>query len=141
MDPVSLSVGALVARLVAKASERAVDATVESGEGVLRALVDRVRHRFSDADDEGGSRVLELVQDAPDSAKTVTALAAAIDRHAPPDSAFATELWQLVERARSEGVRIESISQGARGDQTTQIAGVAGSHISITHDQPPKPAV
>lgn len=136
-----MTVGAIVAALVAKAGDRAAEATVEGGEGVLRGLVKRLRRRFSETEDPSGSEALALVERAPDSASLVGELASAVDRHAAADPGFEAELEGLVERARSAGVTVESISQVATGDQNVQVAGVTGSQISVTHGQPPrKPA-
>lgn len=137
MEPISLTVGAVAAALVAKAQERAVDATADAGAGVLRALIERVRRRFVDACDGEGTRVLELVEQAPDSPRLTGRLAAAIDHHVTAEPAFAAELEQLIAQAKAGGVDIESISLVAWGDHNVQIAGVTGSQISISRRQPP----
>jgi hypothetical protein len=135
-----MTLGAVVAALVAKTGDRAAETAVEGAGGLLRGLVERVRRRFSDTDDRPACEALELVERAPDSATLAGELAAAVDRHATCDAGFAAELTQLVERARQQGVNVESISQVAVGDQAVQIAGVAGSQINVTHGPvPPKP--
>lgn len=88
VEPVSLIVAALVAALAPRAADRALDATVDVGEGVLRRLVDRVRQRFADEGDVEASRVLDLVEQVPDSQLLIEQLATAIDRHATNAPAF-----------------------------------------------------
>jgi hypothetical protein len=139
VEPVT--VGVVVAALAAKAAGRAADATVDAGEGVLRRLVDRVRARFAGAGDADAARVLELVEEVPDSEQLRGRLAEAVDRHAGADSAFAGELDALVGEARQGGVNVEQITQSAWGDGNVQIGGVADSQITIDGGDraPPSP--
>jgi hypothetical protein len=138
VEPVSLTVGAVVAALVAKASDRAVDATVEGGEGVLRGLVARLRRRFGDARDDGAAEALALVERVPDSASLVGALASAVDRHVAADPGFGAELDDLVRRVREAGVRVGDVSQSAIGEQIVQNAGVTDSQINVTYGRAPQ---
>ena len=142
MEPISLTVAAIVAAVAAKATDHAADAVVEGGEGALRRVIGRVRERFAGAGDEDGARALELVEQVPDSPRLVRGLAEAVDRHVVEEPGFAQELEQLAARAREGGVDVESIVQVALGDQAVQIAGVQSSTITVTHGAPtpPRPA-
>jgi hypothetical protein len=136
MEPISLTVAAIVAAVAARAQDDVLDAVVEGGEGVLRRVVARVRERFCDAGDADGAQALELVEQVPDSRRLVRGLAEAVDRHVVDEPAFAQELEQLAARARAGGVDVESITQVALGDQGVQIAGVQSSTITVTHAAP-----
>ena len=137
MEPISVTVAAIMAALAARASDRAVDATVQGGEGVLRRIASRVRERFAAADDEDAMGALELVERVPDSKMLVEQLAAAVNRYAVGDPVFASELADLVGEARANGVDVNSITQIALGDQAVQIAGVTSSTITITRTASP----
>src|SRR3954465_8236788 len=67
VEPVSLTLGAIVAGLVAKAAERASERAVEGGEGVLGRLVAALRARFSGVADAPAGEALARVQEVPDS--------------------------------------------------------------------------
>lgn len=133
-----MTVGAVVAALVAKASDRAVDATVEGGEGVLRGLVARLRRRFRDARDDEATQALALVERVPDSASLIAALASGVDRHVAADPGFGAELDDFVRRAREAGVRIWDVNQSAIGEQIVQNTGVTDSQINVTYGPAPR---
>ena len=139
MEPVSLTVAAIVAMIAAKASDRAADAAVDGGESVLRRIAARVRRRFGDEDDEQASGVLELVEQAPDSKLLTARLADAIDNHVTASPEFGDELAQLVSQAQRSGVDAGQITQLMVGDQGVQIAAPSDSQITITHNAPAKP--
>jgi hypothetical protein len=136
MEPISLTVAAIVAAVAARAQDDVVDAVVEGGEGVLRRVVTRVRERFSGTADADGTKALALVEEVPDSKRAVQLLAAAVDRHVVNEPAFANALEELAERARAGGVDVDSIILVALGDQAVQIAGVHSSTITVTHAAP-----
>lgn len=138
MEPASLTLGAIVAGLVAKASERATERAVDGGEGALRRLVARVRERFADDEDAAGS--LALVQRAPDSAVLVRELAEQIARWVTDHPEFGSELERLVADAQSEGVKVHTF-QTASGHRIVQIADAPGSEININYGSqgPPRP--
>ncbi len=129
MDTVSLTLGAVVARLIARAEDRTVDATVAEVEGALRRLVDSVRTRFRKQGDTEAVEALALVEKAPDSERVIAKLAEAIDRHAA-DGSWRKQLEGLVAQAKASGVEINNISQVAHGNDTVQVADVHGD-ISI----------
>lgn len=127
-----MTLGAIVAALVAKAGDHALATTVEAGDSALRRVVDRLRQRFADTDDEKAAAALEVVERAPD-ATVMRELAAAVDRHVATDVGLAAELEEFVKQARAEGVDVDSINQVAWGDHNVQIAEVHGSQINIGH--------
>ena len=136
VEPVSLTVGAIAAALVAKASDKAAERAVEEGAGALARLVGWLHARFADDEATEASTALARVEDAPDSPSRVRELAAEID-HRADDPRFRAELQALVNEAQAAGVDVGSITQSAWGNQNTQIAGVVGSTITTTHGQPP----
>jgi Spy/CpxP family protein refolding chaperone len=133
MDPVSLSLGAVVAALVAKAADRAEDGVVDAAATALSRLVNWVRTHLG-----GGSHSpLERLTDAPDSPSRIRALAEEIDQRASGDDQFRKELQALVEQAQSAGVDVASVSQVAWGDQNVQNANVTGSDIRVSYGAQP----
>lgn len=136
MEPVTL--GVIVAALVAKALDRAEDHVVEDGEGVLRRVIGALRERFSRADDQAGKTALERVEDAPDSPTRVRELAILLDERAADDPALRSELQALVKQAHTAGVDIDSIVQVAVGDQNVQSAGLVGSDVNVSSGARPR---
>lgn len=136
-EPISLTLSAVAAGLVAKSLDRAADGAVDAGAGAVARLVAAVRKRFSDRGDDAGSAALERVEEAADSPSRVRELADAIDRQAV-DPAFRAELEQTIEAARKEGVDVTAICQAAFGDQDVQIANVSGqSTVTVSYGTPP----
>lgn len=138
MEPVSLTLGAIAAALVAKAADKTAERAVEGGAGVLRRLVAWLRERFS-ADQEGAA-ALAWVEGAPDSASRLRELAEVLDRRAHADSGFRAELKSLVDETEADGVDVASVVQTVWGNQNVQTAGVVGSVVTVTYGQPPPPA-
>ncbi len=138
VEPVSLTVGAIAAALVAKASDKAAERAVDDGAGALARLVGWLRARFAHDDATEASTAFAKVEDAPDSPSRVRELAAQLDRWAD-DPGFRAELQGLVDKAQAAGVDVSSIAQSAWGNQNTQIAGVVGSSITTTYGQAPAP--
>ena len=137
MEPVSLTLGAIVAALVAKAMDKSAERAVEGGAGVLGRLLGWLRDRFSGDKDEAGARALARVEDAPDSPSRVRELAGVLDERTGADGEFRAALEALVAEARSAGVDVGSITQTAWGNQNVQNAGVVDSEIHVTYGQPP----
>ena len=131
MEPVSLTLGAIVAALVAKAAERAV----EGGEDALARLVGQLRRRLSG--EREAQTALAHVEEVPDSPSRLGALTEVINRRLEADPGFRSELEALVQQAQAGGVDVGSIAQTAWGNQNVQIAGVEGSSISLGYGQPP----
>jgi hypothetical protein len=135
MEPVTL--GMIVAALVAKASSRAEGRVIDEGEAALARLVGVLRRRFSGADDQQGTEALEHVELAPDSPKLVGELAVLLNERAAGDPAFRGELEALVKDARAAGVDVNVVSQVATGEQIVQTAQVERSQITVTFGTKP----
>lgn len=135
VEPVSLTLGMVVASLVAKAMDR-TDEAVDGGAGVLHRLVGWLREQLGGRDDSGKS-ALARVEDAPDSPSRLRELAAVVDERASADGEFRTGLEALVAEARSKGVSVGPITQTAWGNQNVQNAGVTDAEITVTYGQPP----
>lgn len=133
MEPVSLTAGAIVAALVAKAAEAAGEEAAHGAAGALRRLAAWLRARFAEDADESGAAVLERLDEAPDSPSRVRALAAYVDDRARRDEAFREELEARVADAQQAGVDVRGLSQMAVGDQNVQVADVTDSSVSISY--------
>lgn len=136
MEPVSLSVGAVVAAIVLKGAEKAGEQVAESGLAAVGRLVEQVRRRFRERDDAAAEAALARVQDPPVGRSQLTALAAAVDRHAGEDAEFAEELRRLVREGESAGVDVRRVAQVAWGSQNVQLQDVPGSKVTITFGKP-----
>ena len=137
VEPVSLTLGAIAAALVAKATEKTAEAAVDGGAGALSGIVAWLRKRFSGPEDNQGATALPRIEDAPDSPSRLRELAKVVDRRADAEPSFRSELAALVEEARSGGVDMGSIVQTAWGHQNVQNAGVVDSEVTVTYGQPP----
>jgi hypothetical protein len=129
VEPASLTLGAIVAGLVAKASERATDRAVDTGEGALRRLVARVRERFRKDEDATGS--LMLAQRAPDSALLIGQLAEQIARYVNNDREFGTDLASLVAESERADARA---TLTANGNRVVQVADAPGSIVTVNYN-------
>jgi hypothetical protein len=134
---VSLTVGAVVAALVLKGAEKTGEKVTEAGLAAIGKLVDRVRGRFRDRGDGAAGAALERVEDPPAGPTQLAALAAAVNRHAGEDAAFADELRRLVREAEAAGVEVQNVAQVAWGTQIVQNQDVKDSSITVTFGQPP----
>src|SRR5262245_52562726 len=121
MEPVSLTIGAVVTALILKAAETAGEKGAESGWSALAHLVERLRGRVRERGDAEGEAALARVQDPPAGERQLSALAAAIDRQAEQDPTFTQELRELLKEAESGGVKVQQVTQTAWGDQNVQI--------------------
>jgi hypothetical protein len=133
MEPVSLTVGAVVAALVAKAAEAAGEEAAHGAAGAVRRVAAWLRARFSEDADESGVAVLQRLEAAPDSPSRVRALAAYVDDRARRDGAFREELETQVAEAQQAGVDVRGLWQVAVGDQNVQVADVTDSSVSISY--------
>jgi hypothetical protein len=131
-----LSIGSLVAVLVAKAMERAEDKALDQGESVLGQLAEKLRQRLSSSSDPASTVAIEHLEQAPDSPRLQGHLAAALDAHAAIDPSFRSELEALATEARDAGVNVDSITQIALGSGNIQIGHVADSEINVMRSQP-----
>ena len=136
MEPVPLTIGAVVAALVLKAAEKSGEQATETAWAAVGKLVERVRRRFSEGGDAQAVAALARVQDPPAGPSQLAALAAAVDRHAGEDADFATELQRLVRESESAGVKVQQVTQTAWGSQVSQIQDVSGSTVNVTFGKP-----
>ncbi|HVX20992.1 MAG TPA: hypothetical protein VHB02_06575 [Acidimicrobiales bacterium] len=130
MDPVS--VGAIVAAMVARSADDTADKVVDGAAAGLGRLVGWLRQRFSDDGDEAGGKAVAAVVEVPDSPSRVAALATLLDQRIDEVEGFGAELEHLVDEARSAGVTIGPVNQKVEGDGNVVIGGVAGSTIKVT---------
>jgi hypothetical protein len=132
VEPVSLTVGAVVAALVVKAAEKGGEELAEGASSVLGRLVGWLRSRFLGKGDDEASLALARVEEVPDSPSRVGALATVLDARAEAEPGFRVELTRLVEEANEAGVEVKSIRQSAVGDQNVQVAEVGGSTVTVS---------
>jgi uncharacterized membrane protein YebE (DUF533 family) len=137
VEPVSLTVGAVVAALVLKGAEKTGEKVTDGGLAAIGRLVDRVRARFRHRKDADAEKALARVEDPPAGPTQLAALAAAVDSHAGEDAAFAAELHRLVQHAEAAGVEVQNVTQVAWGSQIVQNQDVEDSSITVTFSQPP----
>jgi hypothetical protein len=133
---VSLTVGAVVAALVLKAADKTGEQVAAGGLAAIGKLLERVRGRFRDRGDVSAESALARVQDPPAGPSQLAALAAAVDRHAGEDTAFAEELCRLVHEGESAGVDVQHVVQVAWGEQIVQNQDISHSTINVTFGQP-----
>jgi hypothetical protein len=136
VEPITL--GVIVAALVAKALDRAEDETVDRGLGLMRHAVDSLRQRFLHEGDHEAQQALERLADVPDSPKLVRSFAELLDERSERSPELRAELEALVGDMRSAGLDINSITQAAIGDGNVQIAGVNNSQVNVGQSQAPK---
>ncbi len=130
MEPVT--VGVVLAALIAKALDRAEDGAVE---GVVRAAgkaVDALRRRFSgDTDVE---KALEGVVETPDSDKRVKVLADLLEARAGESAELREELGSIAKQIEAAGLRIGDIEQVIEGDGNAQVGGTINSQVNINQN-------
>jgi hypothetical protein len=130
---IEVMLGTAAAALIAKVLDRAEDKTVDQGEGVLRRLIELVRERLGGGGDGDEVKALEQVEEAPDSASRIEALARAIDREAEEDSNFRGQVTALIERAEAAEVDVKAAVQIAYGANSPQFQNTIGSEINISY--------
>ena len=141
VEPVSLTVGALVATLLTKAAEKGGENLADAAKAAVSRLVGWLKDRFTQTGDEEGSQALAWAEGAPDSPSRLSALAEVVDRRAEADSEFKINVQRLVEDAKQqEGLQVGSIAQSASGDQNVQTAGNQDTSVTVSYGTPPPPA-
>lgn len=137
VEPISLTIGAISAALIAKMLDKAVDkageAAVDTTASATGKLFAFLRKKFRGTDAEPALKELEA---NPDSARREAAVAGIIDRIADEDPQFRTELSELVDQAKaSDGIYLanQNLHDSPGG---VQIANTPNATISI--NQPPK---
>jgi len=136
MEPVTL--GVIVAALIAKALDRAEDEAVDRGVGVVRRAVSSLRERFSREGDQEAQQALERLAEVPDSPKLMRTLGDLLDERAERSPEVRAELERLVKDAKSVGMDIGSITQTAIGDGNVQIAGLNNSQVNVDRGRAPE---
>jgi hypothetical protein len=128
-----ITIGAIIAALIVKSQDKAIDATVEGGSKLLGGVVARLRSllKRDTEDDAPEQRLLDRVVDAPDSPSRATELATALDARAAADPSFKTELERLSRDAVDAGIDAVAVTQQIFGDNNIQIANTSDSTISI----------
>jgi hypothetical protein len=137
VEPVSLSVGAVVAALVLKAAEKTGEQGAESGWNAARRLLERLRSRFRERGNADAEAALARVEDPPASERHLKTLADAVDREASQDPGFAAELQRLIKEAESGGVKVQQVTQSAWGSQIVQNQDLTGSSVKVSFNKPP----
>jgi hypothetical protein len=97
-----------------------------------------LRRRFADAGDDAVVVALDLVEQAPDSPRSLEALARVLDDRAR-DAALRGELERLIATVEQDGEDVSVIAQQAWGDQNVQIGRATGSSISVSYGSPAPP--
>ena len=130
VEPMSLTVGSVVAALVTKAAEKGGENLADAAKAALGRLVGWLRDRFGRDGDQTGVQALAAAEKygGPVAGQE---LADAVDGKAATDAGFKAEVERLVARTEQQGVDVKTISQNAwGGNQIAQIADVTGSTIS-----------
>ena len=141
VEPVSLTVGALVATLLTKAAEKSWENLADTAMAAVTRVVGWLKNRFTQTTDEEGSQALAWAEGAPDSPSRLRALAEVVDRRAEADPEFKSQLQRLVDDAKQQqGLQVGSITQSASGDKNVQNARIQGSSINVSHGTPPPTA-
>jgi hypothetical protein len=140
VEPVSLTVGALVAALLTKAAEKGGENLADAAKAAVGRLVGWLRDRFTQTGDEEGSQALAWAEGAPDSPSRLRALAEVVDRRAVADPEFKSQVQRLVDDAKQQqGLQVGSIAQSASGNQNVQTAGNQDTSVSVSYGTPPPP--
>jgi hypothetical protein len=126
-----ITIGVVVAALLAKALDRAEDATIDAtGKGVQR-LLSVLRHR-ADVEPAGSiATTLPALESTPDSPKRVQALAEAVDATIDRSDELRSELEAVLDDLRRAGMSVGTVTQTADGDGNVQISGIQGSTINV----------
>src|SRR4051794_25513672 len=116
VEPVSLTVGAVVAALVVKAAEQTGGQLGEAGASGVGRVVVWLRGRCEKAGDvEGVSALLGAVE-VPDSPPPVGVLAGVLDARADADPEFRSDFERLIGEAEEGGVEVKQVTQTAVGN-------------------------
>jgi hypothetical protein len=128
VEPISLTIGAVIAGLVFKASDRAETGVVDAAANAVSKVVSWVSQHLPGGKDSALARL----QDAPDSASRAAALAAEVDDLAGQPE-LRTELLALIEEVRSAGATTQQVNQSAWGSSIVQAANINDSEIRISY--------
>lgn len=128
MEPVTL--GIIVAALIAKGLDRAEDGVVDGAVQAARKAVKALRGRFTG--DREAEQAIDRLVEAPDNEERKNALAAVLEDRAAGSTELRAEMQAIVEQFKGAGVRIGDIEQTAEGNENVQNAGIANSQITIS---------
>lgn len=132
VEPVSLTLGAVVAALLTKAAEKGGENLADGAKAAVGRLVGWLRDRFARDQDQSAVQALAAAERYYDSDAARSDLASVIDTRASADAGFRAEVERLVAQIEQQsGVDVKAITQNAWGNQNTQIADVTGSTINI----------
>lgn len=131
VEPVSLTVGAVVAALVTKAAEKGGEGLADMAKAAVGRLVAWLRDRFGRDGDQAGVQAVDAAEKYGGPVARGE-LAEAVNRKAADDSEFKAAVQLLVEQAKQQGVDVKAITQNAWGTQIAQIANVENSTITTT---------
>lgn len=132
VEPVSLTVGAVVAALVTKAADKGGENLADAAKEAVGRLVGWLRDRFSRDNDQVAVRALTAAERYYDSGAARAELAGVVDAKATADAGFKAELERLVAQADQQGAEVKAITQIAWGSQISQITDVKDSTITTT---------
>jgi hypothetical protein len=129
-----ISVGVVVAALLAKALNRAEDGVVDGGFEVAQKAIERLRQRFSREGDTEAAKALENLVDVPGGEGREKSLAALLEERAARSTELGNELKAIIEQGEEAGMAIGSIEQVAEGDGNSQVGGISNSEININQN-------
>ncbi len=104
----SLTPGAIVAALVARAAE-----SENEGTAGIAHVADWLRGHFNADGDEPAATQVDMAEQLPDSATALRKLANAVDARAHADEDFRGELGTRLEQTRQAGVDVDAIAAAA----------------------------
>ncbi len=136
MEPVSMTVGAVVAAFIVKAAEKTGEEAATGGWSVAGQLLERLRSHFRQRGDTEAAGALARVEDPPVGERHLKALAEVIDRDASHDPQFAEELRRLIKEAEAGGVKLQQVTQSAWGEQIVQNQDISHSTVTVTFNKP-----
>lgn len=137
VEPVSLTVGAVVAALLTKVADKSGENLADGAKVAVARLGSWLRERFSRSGDSRAVAALDTAERITDSASVRGELAAVIDEHAT-DAAFRDTLIRLLAEAEQNGAQVSSVTQTAWGSQNVQIADVRGATITTSIGSSPE---
>lgn len=141
VEPVSLTVGAVVATLLTKAAEKSGENLADAAKAAVGRLVGWLRARFTQTGDEEGSQALAWAEGAPDSPSRLRDLAAVVDRRAEADPEFKSQVQRLVDDAeRQQGLQVGSLGVSVSGNHNVTTTGNQDTSVSVSYGTLPPTA-
>jgi hypothetical protein len=124
-----ISVGVVVAALIAKALDKAEEGVIEgAGKAASRAL-ETLKRRFSG--DPGAEQALQRLAEEPGNQLRERSLAALLEERAAESVELREELARIAKQIERTGVSIGNVEQVAEGDENLQNAGIVNSQINL----------